>query len=107
MLAGMAQAGLPFVSFRLHAGPAMAALLFFFLIVLISLCVGFFSTVFACVLATLCFSYFFAPPIYSLRISEPVNIVALIAFTSTALIISHPTRQHSRSWNAKKECQDK
>ena len=89
ILASLALAVLTHVSFRLHAGPAMAALLFFFLVVLISLWAGLVTTVFACVLAALCFIYFFTQPLYSLRMSEPVEIVALIAFTSTALIISH------------------
>jgi PAS domain S-box-containing protein len=88
MLASIALAVLTFVSFRLHAGSSMAAVLFFFLIVLISLWTGLVSTVFACVLAALCFDYFFTQPPYRLRMSEPVEIAAMIAFTTTALIVS-------------------
>ncbi|MGO8734972.1 MAG: DUF4118 domain-containing protein, partial [Terriglobia bacterium] len=89
ILASLALAVLTFVSFRLHAGPAMAALLFFLLVVLISLWTGFLSTVFACAVAALCFVYFFTQPLYHLWMSEPVEIAATIAFSSTALIISH------------------
>ncbi len=88
ILASLALAVLTFVSFRLHAGPAMAALLFFFLVILISLWAGFLSTVFACAVAALCFVYFFTQPLYHLWMSEPVEIAATIAFSSTALIIS-------------------
>jgi len=88
LLASLALAVLTFVSFRLHAGPAMAALLFFFLVALISLWAGFLSTVFACAVAALCFDYFFTQPPFRLRMSDPVEIAALIAFTSTALIVS-------------------
>ena len=88
ILASMALAVLTFVSFRLHAGPAMAALLFFFLVILISLWAGFLSTVFACAVAALCFVYFFTQPLYHLWMSEPVEIAATIAFSGTALIIS-------------------
>ena len=88
LLASMAIALLTFVSFRLHAGPAMAALLFFFLVILISLWAGFLSTAFACAVAALCFVYFFTQPLYHLYMSEPVEIAATIAFAGTALIIS-------------------
>src|SRR5208337_1222140 len=88
ILASLSLAVFTFVSFRLHAGPAMAALLFFFLVVLISLWAGFLSTVFACAVAALCFVYFFTQPLYNLWMSEPVEIAATIAFSSTALIIS-------------------
>ena len=88
LLASIVLALLTFVSFHLHAGPALAALLFFFLVILISLWAGFVSTVFACVVAALCFIYFFTQPLYSLRMSAPVEIAALIAFSSTILIIS-------------------
>jgi len=88
ILASLALAVLTFVSFRLHAGPAMAALLFFLLVVLISLWAGFLSTAFACAVAALCFVYFFTQPLYHLWMSEPVEIAATIAFSSTALIIS-------------------
>jgi PAS domain S-box-containing protein len=81
-------AALTFVAFRLHAGPAMAALLYFFLVILISLWAGFLPTALACAVAALCYVYFFTQPIYHLWMSEPVEIAATMAFSSTALIIS-------------------
>ena len=88
LVASLALAVLTLVSFRLHAGPAMAALLFFFLVILISLWAGFLSTAFACAVAALCYVYFFTQPLYHFWMSEPVEIAATMAFSSTALIIS-------------------
>ena len=71
-------------SFRLHAGPAMAALLFFFLVVLISPWAGLVTTVFACVLAALCFDYayrYFVQPI------RPTG--------TRAGMVQHPWRQRT------------
>jgi len=79
---------LTLVAFHLHATTAMAALLFFFFIVVISLWAGFVTSVFACILAVLCFNYFFAPPIFDLRVRDPRDIAIVIAFSSVGLVIS-------------------
>jgi two-component system, OmpR family, sensor histidine kinase KdpD len=42
----------------------------------------------ASVLATLCFNFFFFPPIGALRIDDPLNWVALIAFLTTSIAAS-------------------
>jgi C4-dicarboxylate-specific signal transduction histidine kinase len=88
LLASIALAVLTFVSFRLHATTAMAALLFFFFIVLISLWARFVTSVFGCTLAVLSFTYFFAPPIFELRVRDPRDIALVIAFSSVGLVIS-------------------
>jgi C4-dicarboxylate-specific signal transduction histidine kinase len=87
-LASIVLAVLTFVAFRLHATIAMAALLFFFFIVLVSLWARFVTSVFACILAALCFNYFFAPPIFDLRVRDPRDIAIVIAFSSTGLVVS-------------------
>jgi C4-dicarboxylate-specific signal transduction histidine kinase len=88
LLANIVLVMLTFVAFRLHATTAMAALLFFFFIVSISLWARFVTSVFGCILAVLCFNYFFAPPIFDLRVSDPRDIAIVIAFSSTGLVIS-------------------
>jgi C4-dicarboxylate-specific signal transduction histidine kinase len=88
LLASIAVAVLTFVAFRLHASTAVAALLFFFFIVLISLWARFVTSAFGCILAVLCFNYFFAPPIFDLRVRDPLDIAIVIAFSSTGLVIS-------------------
>jgi two-component system, OmpR family, sensor histidine kinase KdpD len=43
----------------------------------------------ATVVAALAADYFFVPPIYSLRVAQPSNIVALLVFFAVAGIVSH------------------
>jgi PAS domain S-box-containing protein len=88
LLASIVLAVLTFVDLRLHVIPSTAEVLFFFLIVLISLWARFVTAVFVSSLAILCFDYFFTPPIFKIRMSEQADIVALIAFSSTAFIIT-------------------
>ena len=88
MLGSIGLALLTFIAFRLQAGPAMAALLYFFLIVLFSVWAGFLPSLFVSLLAILCFDYFFTEPIFRLRLREPIDLIALIVFTSTALIVA-------------------
>ena len=50
---------------------------------------GMIEAVLASVLATVCFNYFFLPPIGRFTIADPQNWVALLAFLATALVASH------------------
>ena len=93
LFASFSLAVLTFIAFRLHAPAATVAVLFFFFIVLISLWVGFVTSVFICLQAILCFDYFFTEPLFELRMSDPLDLVALIAFSSSAFVI---TRMMSR-----------
>jgi two-component system, OmpR family, sensor histidine kinase KdpD len=45
--------------------------------------------VLAAVLATLAFNFFFLPPLYTLTIQDPRNVVALAVFLMAALVIGH------------------
>ena len=73
LLASIGLAVLTFVALRLHVIPSTAAVLYFFLIVLISLWARFVTAVFVSSLAILCFDYFFTPPIFRIRMSERVD----------------------------------
>jgi formate hydrogenlyase transcriptional activator len=88
LLASIGLGVLTFAAFRVHATTATAALLFFFFIVLISLCGRFATALYGCMLSVLCFNYFFAPPIFDLRVHEQRDIALVIAFSSTGLFIS-------------------
>jgi K+-sensing histidine kinase KdpD len=55
---------------------------------------GFWRAVAQCVagiiaLAVGCLAYHFAPPFFSLRVRDPFNIVAIIAFLTVPAVISH------------------
>jgi len=79
---------LTFVAFRLHVTTVTAALLFFLFIVLISLWASFIASLFSCILSVLSFNYFFAPPIFDLRVRDPRDIALVIAFSTTGFLIS-------------------
>jgi two-component system, OmpR family, sensor histidine kinase KdpD len=52
---------------------------------------GLWPALFACLLSVLTFNFFFLPPIYTLTISDPENVVALFFFALVALVVSKLT----------------
>ena len=52
-------------------------------------------SLFGCILAALCFNYFFGFPIFDLRVSVSRDIVLVIELSTTGLVIS---RQVTRVW---------
>jgi PAS domain S-box-containing protein len=87
-LAIIALAGLTFVCFRLQLNISTVGFLYLIVIVLLSLAGDYIAPVVTSVVAALCLAYFFAPPIFSIRVDDPLNIVAIIAFLTTSLVIS-------------------
>ena len=79
-----------FVAFRLGALPGEAGLVYSFFIVLFALWAGFVPSIFISVLATLCFDYFFSPPLFTfdLMLAERRDPVALVTFLGSAFIVS-------------------
>ena len=43
----------------------------------------------ASVAASLCYNFFFLPPIYTFTITDPVNVAAFVLFTIVAVLVSH------------------
>jgi PAS domain S-box-containing protein len=62
--------------------------LYLIVIVLLSLAGDYVASVVTSVVAAVCLAYLFAPPIFSIRVYDPLNIVAIIAFLTTSLVIS-------------------
>jgi K+-sensing histidine kinase KdpD len=87
-LAMIALAGLTFVCFRLQLNISTAGFLYLIVIVLLSLAGDYVASVVTSVVGAVCLAYFFAPPIFSIRVDDPLNIVAIIAFLTTSLVIS-------------------
>jgi PAS domain S-box-containing protein len=87
-LAIIALAGLTFVCFRLQLNISTVGFLFLIVIVLLSLAGDYVASVVTSLVAAVCLAYFFAPPIFSIRVDDPLNIVAIIAFLTTSLVIS-------------------
>lgn len=87
-IGGLALALLTFIAHRLQADTATVALLYFFLIVLISLWASVVPSMAIAVLSICCLAFFFAEPLFSLSVSAPMDVVAVIAFSTTSLVIT-------------------
>ncbi len=88
LLGSLAVALLTFVCFRLQVRPGIAALLYLIVVVLLSATDAFVPSVFVSIIAVLCLDYFFIPPILSLGVGNPLDIVALVAFLGVAWLIT-------------------
>jgi two-component system sensor histidine kinase KdpD len=50
---------------------------------------GLWPSLFASAVSSLCYNFFFLPPIYTFTISDPVNVAAFGFFTIVAIVVSH------------------
>jgi K+-sensing histidine kinase KdpD len=76
------------VCFRLRLNLSTVALLYLIVVVLLSLKGSFAASAVVSIAAVLCLQYFFAPPIFSLRVSDPLNVVAVVVFLTIALVVT-------------------
>jgi two-component system sensor histidine kinase KdpD len=79
------------VSWLLHPYLAIGSLILPFLItiMLTAIAYGLLPSLLASVLSVLTFDFFFLPPLYSLNISEPDDVMRLAVFALSALIVSN------------------
>ena len=68
-----------------HVNPTTAALVFLLVVLFVATAWGSRPAVFASLLGVVCFNFFFLPPFGTLRISDPDNWIAFVAFIITAL----------------------
>ena len=87
LVASVALVSLCSISYRLHFNLATVALLLMIAVVLVSRLGSFFSSIFASIIAALCLAHI-APPAFSFRVGDPLDVVALITFLITSLIIA-------------------
>jgi PAS domain S-box-containing protein len=85
----IALALLTFVCFRLGLDLATTAVLYLILITLLSLQGSFLLSAILSLIGVGCLAYYFAPPIFSFHVSDPLNAVAIIAFLTTSAVITH------------------
>lgn len=64
-------------------------LLFLVAILVVAFRFGLAPSLLACVASVLAYNFFFLPPLYTLRISEPANIAALLIFLGLAVVASN------------------
>jgi PAS domain S-box-containing protein len=77
------------VCFRIQVNPTSVTLLYLIVIVLVSLTGDFFPSALVSFLAILFLDYFFTPPLFSLAMSQPLDVVATVAFLTTSAVITH------------------
>lgn len=87
LIALVALVALTVVSYRWSFNLATATLLYVIVVVLVSRTCGFVSSTVVAIAAALSLAHL-APPAYSFRVDDPLNIVAIIAFLTTSLIIA-------------------
>ena len=80
---------LAYTSYRLHSNLATTSFLCLIVVVLLSFWGSLISGTILSVASVVALDYFFAPPILSLRISDPLNILALATFLTTTLTITY------------------
>src|SRR5580704_6764324 len=89
VLAVAAALGLGELIQRMFGGIETVDLVFLTAIVVIAVRYGLLPSVMASVAASLCYNFFFLPPIYTFTITDPVNVAAFALFTIVAVIVSH------------------
>ena len=50
---------------------------------------GLWPSLLATVAASLCYNFFFLPPVYTFTITDPTNLAAFVLFTLVAVVVSH------------------
>jgi two-component system sensor histidine kinase KdpD len=76
------------VCYRLHLDFAIASPLYLVAVVAQSLSGSFFWSAVVSVLAVGCLDYFFVTPVFSFAVTGPLNVVALVSFLMTSLVIT-------------------
>jgi two-component system sensor histidine kinase KdpD len=72
----------------MHFNPNTAGFAFLVVVLLASLRGGLLVGLVASVVATLCYNFFFFPPVHTFTIAEPANWMALAAFLVTSVIVN-------------------
>ncbi len=75
--------------FRPLIGIENVDLVFLTAIIGIAVRYGLWPSVAACVAASLCYNFFFLPPVHTFTITEPTNIAAFVMFTLVSVIVSN------------------
>lgn len=77
------------VALQQFLGISNIALVFLSAVMISAMVYGLLPALFACFLSVLGYNFFFLPPLYTLTIGAPENVVALFFFTLVAVIVSN------------------
>src|SRR5215468_8588174 len=64
-------------------------LIFLTAIVVVAVRYGLWPSLLATVAASLCYNFFFLPPMYTFTITDPTNVAAFLLFTTLAMVVSN------------------
>jgi PAS domain S-box-containing protein len=103
-IAGLAL--LTLVCFRLGANSTTVALLYLIVIVLVSLKSSFAAAAIVSIIAYLLLDSFFTAPLFRLALTEPLDVVAPLAYLSTSFIITRLMKNSRRSFNEIRDLKD-
>jgi PAS domain S-box-containing protein len=105
LLGGIAVALVTFVCFRLNVSITTAALLYLIVVLLSSLTGSFVLSAVVSVIAILCLDHFFTEPRFNIDVTlrEPINLVAVITFLGTALVITNLMSKVRKSFEVLRE----
>ena len=113
LLAGIGSMGvalLTLICFEVHLDLASVLPLYMLLIVVQSMTGDFLSAVILSLLSAGCLDFFFTPPLFTLYINNALNVIALVAFVLTALVITtlaSGERKHAESSTLQKDRLDR
>jgi PAS domain S-box-containing protein len=93
----IAVAFLTFVCFRLHFHLATTVCLYLIVVVLLSLKGSLLSTAVVSLITVGFLTYFFVPPLFSFRVRDPFEMVAIIVFLTASAVITHFVSQVRKS----------
>src|SRR5512132_1540473 len=85
-IAGLAL--ITFVCFQFGFGLARTGFAYVILVALVSLLGSFSTSVVLSLVAAVCLNYFFAPPLFELRVDSADDIVRIAAFLTTSLVVT-------------------
>jgi PAS domain S-box-containing protein len=89
----VALASLTWVCFRLDLASGAVACVYLIVIVMLSLLDSFVSSAIFSVVAVAFLDFFFIPPIFSLEVTDPQDILTLIAFVLTSFVVTGLVRR--------------
>ncbi|HLZ05851.1 MAG TPA: sensor histidine kinase KdpD [Bradyrhizobium sp.] len=72
-----------------HFGVENVDLVFITAVVIVAVRFGLWPSLLASVIASLCYNFFFLPPIYTFTIADPTNIAAFFFFMVVAILVSN------------------
>jgi len=102
-ISGLAIAVVTFSGYKLHFNAATVVLLYLLIVVGQSLTGAFAVSAIISLVAAACLDFFFLPPLLTMRISDPLNILAFVVFIGVALVITRlVSRQHAAAHRAQR-----